>query len=43
MQIRDNKNEYDKWSDQVMHMYTFNTKPINPTALLPAHIPPYSS
>ncbi len=26
-----------------MHMYTFNTKPINPTALLPAHIRPYSS
>ncbi len=25
-----------------MHMYTFNTKPINPTALLPAHIRPYS-
>ncbi len=36
-------NRYDIRSDQVMHMYTFNTKPINPTALLPAHIRPYSS
>ena len=26
-----------------MHMYTLNIKPINPTALLPAHIRPYSS
>ena len=26
-----------------MHMYTFSTKPINPTALLPAHIRSYSS
>ncbi len=43
MQSRDNNNEYDIWSDQVMHMYTFNTKPINPTALLPAHIRSYSS
>ncbi len=41
---RDNSNRYDMWwSDQVMHMYTFNTKPINPTALLPAHIRTYSS
>ncbi len=46
MQSRDNttnNNRYDISSDQVMHMYTFNTKPINPTALLPAHIRPYSS